>query len=140
MAGGFPGNPGGLDEAPPNPVTDPTAAAESSPTRTLTGGVPPGTPGASQPAAGPDMSGVLMLTQKVSEAILSLSQMMPNQAGLLDQARTMLETAAAQWVTGQASAQMQPGGMDVPTSPPPGAVSQAGAQWPGGGFGAGRPF
>ena len=136
---GFPGNPEGLDGPPPNPATDPRAAAESSPTRTLIGGTPPGQPGQSAPPAGPDMSGVLMLGEKVTEAMISLAQMMPAHTGLIDQARALLETALAQWVQGQASAAMQPG-MGVPSSPPPGAVSQAGPQYPGGGMHMGRPF
>lgn len=111
-----------LNGPPPNPVTDPAAAQESSPARTVMGGaIPP-----AGPAAGPDMTGVLALYQKVDEACLALAQMDPAQAGQIDTARTLIEQCAARFSTQSAS-----NAMGLPLSPPPGVVSQAGPQFPG---------
>ena len=123
-----------LNGPPPNPVTSPAAAQESSPIRTLTGGVPP-TGGLTGMPAGPDMSGILALGEKITEGLLTLAQALPAQAGLIDQSRAMLENALASWVQTQSSS-----GAGLPTSPPPGVVTQAGTQFPGGGFQAGRAF
>lgn len=91
---------------------------------------------------GPDNSGLLILGQKLSEGILTLAQAMPEVAGQLDQARAMLENALANWSQQTMSNQDQQ--MGAPgsglASPPPGATTQAGAQFPGGGFQAGRAF
>lgn len=147
----------GLDAAPPNPATDPRAAAESSPIRTLTGGQPPGGPGGmggpggqpgapgapGQPGApggmpsGPDNSGLVMLGQKVSDTFLILMQGMPEVAELLHQSQAMLDNALAQWM----QQTMGGGGAGIAGGPPTQAmptVSQAGSTFPGGGFGMGR--
>ena len=147
---GVPGLRDGLDAAPPNPVTDPRAAAESSPTRTLTGGaIPPasgmaGSPGGGGPSPmgmagqGPDLTGLLALYQKVTEGMLALAQACPAQAGKIDMARSVLDNAAADFVQSQSGVSTGlPGGG---ATPPPGIASQAGSQYPGGGFVAGRAF
>lgn len=139
-----------LDQAPPSPVQDPAAASNTSKLGMLTGGAPPGAapqaPGAPPgpggpmppggggipgggPGGGNDVSGVLMLGQKLDEAILSLAQVMPGQAGQLDQARELVANAVAQFL------QNNPG---MGGTAPGGSVTQAGNQYPGGGFGAGR--
>lgn len=140
----FRGSPDGLDAAPPNPVTDPAAAQESSPIRTMTGGQPPpgatGAPGNANPGGvpqQPDLSGILMLGQKLSEGMITLQQALPAQAGQISQAQALLENALANWMQQQSSSM---GAMGGPMSPPPGSVTQAGPQYPGGGFGAGRAF
>lgn len=150
MAGPIQGNPQGLNAAPPNPVTSPAAAGESSPIRTLTGGMPPPQPGQPAPPGGapsgipqgPDNSGLLILGQKLSEGILTLAQAMPEVAGQLDQARAMLENALANWSQQTMSNQDQQ--MGAPgagvANPPPQATTQSGPQFPGGGFGQGRAF
>lgn len=129
-----------LNAPPPSPATDPRAAGESSPINTMTGGQPPaaGATGQPTPQAGPDMSGILMLGQKVSEAMLTMAQALPAQAGLIDQARAMWENALAQWT--QTAGSSPAGASGAPMSPPPGSVTQSGTQFPGGGFAAGKPF
>jgi hypothetical protein len=104
----------------------------------LTGGAAPGQPGgpgAGQPTGAPDLSGIMMLGQKVEEALMSLATALPAQAGTFNQAAELLKNGIAQ------ALQSQPGG--GPTAgggaAPAGAVSQAGPQFPGGGFNAGRP-
>lgn len=127
-----------LDGPPPSPVTSPPAASESSQMKMLTGGAAPGQPGgpgAGQPAGAPDMSGIMMLGQKIEEALLSLAQALPAQGGIFGQAAELLKNGIAQAMQSQpgGGAGTQPGG-----GAPAGSVTQAGNQFPGGGFGAGR--
>lgn len=144
----MPGGPQQLDGPPPSPVTSPAAASNVSRLAMLTGGAAPGQggpPGASGPpgpggmpgsvrsSGQPDLSGVMALGQKISEAILSLASALPAQAGIFDQARELIENAVAQAMQGQAGA-----GGAMSGAPSGAATTQAGPQFPGGGFGAGR--
>jgi hypothetical protein len=145
-----------LNAPPPNPVVDPAAARESSKLGMLAGGAPPasalmGPPGASPPdgsmppggpagmPAGPDLGGLMMLGQKVDEAILTLASVMPAVAPQLDQARELVANAVASHLQNLGSAPGIPG---IPGGnaglPRGGGIVQAGTQFPGGGFGAGR--
>lgn len=127
-----------LDGPPPSPVTAPAAASESSQMKMLTGGAAPGQPGGptgpgARPSGAPDMSGIMMLSQKVDEALMSLAQALPAQAAVFGQAAELLKNAVAQ------AMQSQPGGGGATGGGAPmGSSSQAGPQFPGGGFGAGR--
>jgi hypothetical protein len=119
-----------LNTPPPSPATNPTAQAESNPgarMAMLTQGMAP-----LQASAQPDLSGILGLGQKLSEGILSLQQALPDVSGTLEQARSLIESALAQYLSSQSAGQ--------PASPPPGAVTQTGTQYPGGGFTSGKPF
>lgn len=145
------GGPAQLDGPPPSPVLNPEAASNSSKLQMLTGGAAPGQPGGPGSAGAPagaqnDMAGVLALGQKISEAILTLSQAMPAQAGQLDQGRELIENAIAQFLqtsggTGTSPTAPMQAAPPAPGAPPANAgppVTQSGTQFPGGGFGAGR--
>ena len=127
-------NPAALNGPPPSPMIDPAAAQESNPMRTLVG------PQAAQMQQGPDVSGLLMLGQKLSEGLLTLAQAVPEIADDINQCDGILKNALARVLETQAgtgtSSSTPIGG--APTSPPPGSVTQAGVQFPGGGFGQGR--
>lgn len=127
-----------LDGPPPSPVTSPPAASESSQMKMLTGGAAPGQPGGpgSGQGSAPDMSGIMMLGQKIEEALLSLAQALPAQGGIFGQAAELLKNGIAQAMQSQpgGAGGVQPGG-----GAPAGSVTQAGNQFPGGGFNAGRP-
>jgi hypothetical protein len=86
----------------------------------------------------PDLSGLLMLGQKLSEGLLTLAQAVPEIADDIAQCDGILKNALARVLETQAGAgaSMMPGG--EPSSPPPGSVTQAGVQFPGGAFGQGR--
>lgn len=103
----------------------------------LTGGASPaqpGGPGQGQPAGAPDMSGIMMLGQKVDEAIMALATALPAQAGTFGQASELVKNGIAQ------ALQSQPGGGPAQGGgAPAGATTQSGTQFPGGGFNAGRP-
>lgn len=125
-----------LDAAPPSPVTSPPAASESSKLQMLTGGAAPGQPGGpgdGQSSSAPDLSGIMLLGQKLDEGLLSLAQALPAQAGLFGQASELLKNAIAQAMQSQPGGGAAGGGMA-----PAGATTQAGTQFAGGGFGAGR--
>jgi hypothetical protein len=142
----MPFGPAQLDGPPPNPVTFPPAARESSQLGVLTGGAPPmpgagGMPGGpgQMPSSGPDLGGLMALGQKVDEAILTLAGVMPEAASQLDQARELIANAVAGYLQTQGSTPGVPG---VPGGtagmPRSGGLTQAGTQFPGGGFGQGR--
>ncbi len=143
----MPLGPAQLDGPPPSPVTSPAAASQTSRLAMLTGGAAPGQPGGPGSPGAPsgtqtDMSGVLALGQKISEAILAMAQAMPAQAGQLDQGRELIENAIAQFLQTSGGTGTAP---NRPLAPPPAApattpppVTQSGVQFPGGGFGAGR--
>lgn len=130
-----------LDGPPPSPVTSPPAASNVSKLGMLTGGAAPGQPGGPSgtgapagPSAAPDLTGVMALGQKLVEAILSLASALPAQAGIFDQARELIENAIAQGLQSQGATRGAMSG-----SPSGAASTQAGPQFPGGGFAAGRP-
>lgn len=128
-----------LNGPPPSPVTSPAAASNVSKLGMLTGGAGPGQPGGPSgaggagPTAAPDLSGVMALGQKITEAILSLASALPGQAGLFDQARELIENGIAQALQSQSATRAGMSG-----APSGQASTQAGPQFPGGGFGAGR--
>lgn len=133
-----------LDGPPPSPVVSPAAASESSKMQMLTGGAAPGQPGGptgpgARPSGAPDLSGIMMLGQKVDEALMSLAQALPAQAGIFGQASELLKNAIAQALQSQPGGGGPVGGAGGPAGgSPAGATTQAGNQFPGGGFGAGR--
>jgi hypothetical protein len=89
--------------------------------------------------AGPDLAGMLALGQKIDEAILTLAGVMPEAAGQLDQARELIANAVAGYLQTQGSTPGIPGTPGGTAGMPRGGgVVQAGNQFPGGGFGAGR--
>jgi hypothetical protein len=93
----------------------------------------PGT-GRGMPSGAPDLSGFMMLGQKLDEGLLSLAQALPAQAALFGQASEILKNAIAQALQGQPG-----GGADTRGGmAPAGATAQAGSQFSGGGFGQGR--
>jgi hypothetical protein len=89
--------------------------------------------------AGPDLAGMMALGQKIDEAILTLAGVMPEAAGQLDQARELIANAVAGYLQTQGSTPGIPGTPGGTAGMPRGGgVVQAGNQFPGGGFGAGR--
>lgn len=130
-----------LSGPPPSPELDPAAAAESNPMsmRALAG------PGGNVTANGPqpnggvgdDRSGLMQLGQKLSEGLLALAQAAPEIADAMHQCDGILKNALAQILETQAGT-TTPG--NVPMGAPPAPVTQTGTQYPGGGFGAGKPF
>lgn len=142
----FPGTsnngPQQLDGPPPSPVTAPAAASESSQMKMLTGGAAPGQPGgpgAGQPAGGTDLSGIMMLGQKISEALMSLAQALPAQGAIFGQADELLKNGIAQAMQSQPGGGGAAGGAPGAGAAPAGSTTQSGTQFPGGGFNAGRP-
>src|SRR5881394_1252654 len=168
-----------LDGPPPNPVTFPPAARESSQLGVLTGGnvlpfqrpglppgpagpgappvgmgMPPGPAGApggmpgaaalpgpgGMPSSGPDLSGLMALGAKIDEAILTLAGVMPDVAAQLDQARELIANAVAGYLQQVGTVPGIGAGLPGGTAGMPrgGGMVQAGNQFPGGGFGAGR--
>ncbi len=105
------------------------------------GGGPPGMPGGpGGMPQGPDLSGLMALSSKIDEAILTLAGVMPDVAAQLDQARELIANAVAGYLQQVGTV---PGiGAGAPGGnagmPRGGGMVQAGNQWPGGGFGAGR--
>lgn len=89
---------------------------------------------------GPDLRGLMMLGQQIDAAVLTLASVMPEVASQLDQARELIANAVAGYLQGVGG-----GGPGIPGTPggtagmPQGGNSvQAGNQFSGGGFGAGR--
>jgi hypothetical protein len=142
--------PAQLDAPPPSPVTSPPAARESSQLGMLTGGAPPlsgmAGPGGGGPSGmpqGPDLTGIMALGSKIDEGVLTLASVMPEVAPQLDQARELIANAVASFIqTVSGSQGAAPGIPGAPGGtagmPRGGGVVQAGNQFPGGGFGAGR--
>lgn len=121
-----------LDGAPPSPATSPEAAREV--------GRPMPVSGLAQPMAmqpqGPDLSGILTLGEKVEQGMLSIAQAVPPIAAEIEQAKAMFMAALGKFIS-QAGASNG----SMPAGAPKGqVVTQAGAQFPAGGQGAGRPF
>lgn len=89
---------------------------------------------------GPDLSGLMALSSKIDEAILTLAGVMPDVAAQLDQARELIANAVAGYLqqvgTVPGIAPGVPGG--TAGMPRGGGLTQAGPQFPGGGFGQGR--
>lgn len=150
-----------IDGPPPSPETDPTAAKEvgrpSSQVAQLTAGQNPAMP------AGPDVSGILVLGQKIVEGMLALAQAAPLIAPDMDQAQAIVMNAlgkfSSQAATGTDSSPSLPlaggapqmgspaggggGGAPSPSQAPPPksqVVSQDGVQFPGTYQGGSRPF
>lgn len=145
-----------IDGPPPSPETDPTAAREAgrpaSQVAQLTGGQNPAMP------AGPDVSGILVLGQKIVEGMLALAQAAPLIAPDMDQAQAIVMNAlgkfSSQAATGTGSSPSLPlaggapqmgggGGAPAPSQAPPPksqVVSQDGTQFPGAYQGGSRPF
>lgn len=91
--------------------------------------------------AGPDLSGILTLGEKLEQGLITLAQAVPLIAPDLEQAKALLMNALGRFAA-------QAGGTgtssSMPLSATPGGptgtvVSQAGAQFPGS-QGGGRPF
>lgn len=121
-----------VDGPPPSPATDPAAAKEA--------GQPMPVSGLASPiqlaSGGPDLSGILMLGEKVEQGMLSIAQAVPTIAPEIEQAKAVFMAAMAKFLT---TAGNSNGSM--PGQAPRGqVVTQAGAQFPGGGQGSGRPF
>jgi hypothetical protein len=92
---------------------------------------------------GPDLTGIMALGSKIDEAILSLAGVMPEVAQQLDQARELIANAVAGYLqTTSSMGGSVPGIPGAPGGtagmPRGGGVTQAGNQFPGGGFGSGR--
>jgi hypothetical protein len=91
------------------------------------------------PPAGPDLTGVMALGQKIGEAILMLAGTMPDVAPQLNQALELVANAVASHLQTQGSTPGIPGTPGGNAGMPRGGgMVQAGVQYPGGGFGSGR--
>lgn len=148
-----------IDGPPPSPETDPAAAREvgrpSSQVAQLTAGQNTAMP------AGPDLSGILVLGQKIVEGLLALAQAAPSIAGDMDQAQGIVMNALGKFSSQAATspgtspsmplATPLPGGAPAgggggapaaPGGPPPQGqvVTQAGVQFPGAVGGSSRAF
>ncbi len=143
-----------IDGPPPSPETDPAAAREAgrpaAQIAQLTAGQNSAMP------AGPDLSGILVLGQKLVEGMLALAQAAPLIAPEMDQAQSIVMNAlgkfSSQAATGTGTSSSMPlatplpGGQTAPTppggGPPPQGqvVTQAGSQFPGAVSGSSRPF
>lgn len=136
------------DGPPPNPVTSPAAAQEAGAAPSAITALLGGAGGATQ---GPDLSGIMMLGQKLEQGLISLAQAVPLIAPDLDQCKAMLLNAlgkfASSTVGGTGTSPTAPM-QTMPGQPQPQAgggaptgmsVSQAGPQFPGA-QGGGRPF
>lgn len=119
-----------IDGPPPSPETDPAAAREvgrpSAQVAQLTAGQgqTPGMP------AGPDLSGVLVLGQKIVEGMLALAQAAPQIAPEMDQAQSIVMNALGKFSSEAASGPPARGQV----------VDQAGSQFPGAFSGNSRPY
>lgn len=129
MAAGITGN---LDGPPPSPATDPMAAQEGGASPDAVAGLVAGrVPGVPQ---GPDMSGLMMLGNKLDEGLLTLATAAPLIGPDIEQIRAMLANAMGRFAA-QSGGEGGMGGR-MPAPPP---VTQAGPQFPGS-TSAGRPF
>lgn len=122
------------DGPPPSPALDPAAAQEAgrpaSAVQTLTAGQRPSAamggnmPGAMQ-GGGPDLSGIMVLGQKIDEALLALAQAAPVIGPDVQQMQAILMNALGKFAAQASSAgpgQPQPTGL---------TVSRSGPQFPG---------
>lgn len=144
-----------IDGPPPSPETDPAAAREvgrpSSQVAQLTAGQNTAMP------AGPDLSGILVLGQKLVEGLLALAQAAPLIAPEMDQAQGIVMNAlgkfSSQAATGTGTSSSMPLATPLPGAPAGGApggqggppprgqvVTQAGYQFPGAISGSSRAF
>lgn len=101
--------------------------------------------------AGPDMSGIMTLGQKLEEGLLTLAQAAPLISPDMDQCRSILMNAlgkfAAQAGAGSGTSGSAPlanpaasaGAMPAPPAQGSPSVTQAGSQFPGA-QGGGKPF
>ncbi len=121
-----------IDGPPPSPATDPVAAKEAGqpmPVSQLANPI-------QMQGGGPDLSGILMLGEKVEQGMLSIAQAVPSISGEIGAAKEMFMAALAKFMSTSGSSNGSMPGQ----SPRGQIVSQAGNQFPGGGQGSGRPF
>lgn len=121
-----------VDGPPPSPATDPTAAREAGQPMPISGLASP----IQMQGSGPDLSGILMLGQKIEEGMLSIAQAVPAIADGINQAKSMFMAALAQFASQSGSSNGSMPGAGATGQ----VVTQAGAQFPGGGQGSARPF
>lgn len=138
------------DGPPPSPALDPAAAQEAGMPASAVAGLTAGSALTSAPA-GPDVSGILALGQKLVEGMLALAQAAPMIGPDMDQAQSIVMNALGKFSSGATGTgtsstspltttpQQPPAQTQAP--PPKGAVvSQAGPQFPGALTGNSRPF
>lgn len=85
---------------------------------------------------GPDLSGVLKMAEAVEQGLLSIMQAVPQVAPDLEQVKAMFMASIGKFVGQAGSSNGSMPGAGVRGQ----VVTQAGAQFPAAGQGAGRPF
>lgn len=121
-----------IDGPPPSPATDPAAAKEAGQPMPVSGLASP----MQMQQQGPDLSGILKMGEAIEQGLLSMMQAVPQVAPDLEAVKNQFMAVLGKFV-GQA-------GSSNGSMPGPGArgqvVTQAGANFPAGGQGSGRPF
>lgn len=121
-----------VDGPPPSPATDPAAAQEARQPMPIDQLASP----IQMQGSGPDLSGILTMAEHIEQGMLSIAGAVPQIADEMGQAKALFMAAIGRFVSQAGSSNGS-----MPAQSPKGQqVTQAGAQFPGGGQGAGRPF